>query len=129
MTLAHVLKQTESFEIPVGESTVAVTVKKWPLGFYEYQRAKYFEGKDVEFDKQGNVRRVVSVGKFSVDDAADKIFNGVKSWGFVDDKGFAVEITEGNSRALVVDYPDLAKTILEKVEEFNRPASDEVKKN
>lgn len=129
MTLAHVLKQTESFEIPVGNSTIAVTVKKWPLGFFEYQRAKFFEDKDVQFDDRGNVRRVVSVGKFNLDHMAEKMFHGVKSWGFVDDTGHAVEVTESNCRGLLTDYPDIAKIITEKVEAFNAPLSEEVKKN
>ncbi len=129
MTLAGILKPTEVVSIKAGKSSVEVTIKKWPLGFFEYQRAKAFEGKDVEFDARGNVKKILSVGKFSLEDSAERLFHGVKSWGFIDETGHALEVSEDNALMIVRDYPDLAKELLGHVDRFNAPLAEGVKKN
>jgi hypothetical protein len=126
MNISNLLKSTKTVEIQ-GKK---LTVKKFPLGFFEYLQSKSQEGKQFNYEdgKLQNVNMVFTP-KYDLEETADQLFYGLESWDLIDDQGYAIPLTRENTMTVVTDYPDFSKEILKAVIEINSPViSGELKK-
>lgn len=127
MTITGLLKSTKIVEV----NGKKITLKKFPLGYYEYLQAKGMEGKRISYDEEGKATEVnlIYTPKYDVEDIAEQLFNGVSSWELIDETGYRNELSLENCLALIHDFPEFAKLILKQVVAFNIPlVTGEVKK-
>jgi hypothetical protein len=127
MKISGLLKETKTAEIQ-GQK---FTVKKYPLGFYEYLSAKSMEGRQVGYGEDGKPDKVniIYTPKWDLEDFIDQLFYGLASWGLVGEDGYAVALTRETCQEFLEEYPDTAKEVLMEIVAFNRPViQGEIKK-